>query len=1341
MNRADAHSVGVLLVAPGAHGENPIIISCSSGAASLLSVTRNEAIGFSLDAIFADPAAGAPVVRAAARGVPAECETVLHGIPRECGDMPGSSSVVNVFLATDGLCRRSVASVVVFVEADDSSQEGGEQATRREPGPARSVFTRAKEMLSTSDGTPSVWLLDMLEEGCFSEVPLHYRKLTERAGLPIRRSVAFCLCSPVPDYPILYASRSFTSLFGYQLSEVLGKNPRILQPTGPGERGQAITKAASALPMCRAFACTVANRTRRGDPIENLLTVQPLLRRGVPVVHVGWQLDLRSIAGSGDSLLPPAITNGGCIIESSVGAPVGVPIASQLPSPTLAFGGDSEAAAPCAPDDSDPVVTMAHDRVGSADEGVLPAPLDSSTTIARRSVQFSPVKDIESPPSAIDPSDDSDCSTGDPIIPRLRASGQSRPSLRGLQRQVLRTVELTELEVQQYERMFKTFDKDGSGTIDTDELRDVMKCLGVRVNDEELVELQQTVDTNRSGEIEFDEFLVLMKQYKESCRFRVLNKSEHTAQHIKNATRSQKILPDAKWKWCWDGCLLLAALYYMVLVLYQDAREIAMTAGRAVVEVCLTVVLLLDVVLQLNIARPHPRRATQLVESFTELAKLYVASWQFWVDLLSALPFDLVLIHLTGQERSFVRHFRLLKLLRIQSLFQILPRGTMPPLYVKFHFHYVPLIRAGFWWTAMVHALTCVRLHLAGERTTTNACGTMEEVPEEHYVTSLYWVLYTITSVGYGEVAVDTDGQKLFACFLFILGLVVNGIMIGKLTVSIQKGDVDTERMERMRETLAVIEHFDVPEVLQEEILAFQYHLLANSLSTSYSEVIVGLPQTLKDNLGLYMRIKFISSVGLFADAQEECKVALAQSLQNLLTAPEELVFVAGDPGEEMFFMAHGFADMISQSGRYLGTVKKGNNFGEEALLEDSPRSYSVKALTYCELFVLGNGDFVDILKRFPTFRSAVAAEMSKRNKEWRNERERGSTDGSDRRLTVMTAGQLGKSPSMETAEDSGLSRRVLSWTKDPPPEICHPSGSQQSLLHVAPLTTFASPKSDAESEPGDPLVNGSLLGKVSREPIGETASQGSSSESEGILGQTVPVSDRASHSADSEEPRSCKRQSRTRPGKPRRGRGLHDQRTVRKMVSLMVLTQKQCCAELKQMQTKQAAAGKAWVDKLSDRLDSLEEQLRGGSGSFRTIGAAPKERRASIATGTPSRRQSGGVPRPLVHSPSYRIKRTDEEAVSPPRFGLGGQERRGSRLMMHIGGDLGREGSHRKVQRIATVRALRPGVVADAPKAAPDSPRGAESTTSVSRPLPPRPVEESDALIARALLGAEQVT
>lgn len=72
------------------------------------------------------------------------------------------------------------------------------------------------------------------------------------------------------------------------------------------------------------------------------------------------------------------------------------------------------------------------------------------------------------------------------------------------------TDHLTEEQIAEFKEAFQIFDKDGDGLITTKELGTVMRSLGQNLSEEELKSMIEDVDTDKSGTIDFQEFLGLM---------------------------------------------------------------------------------------------------------------------------------------------------------------------------------------------------------------------------------------------------------------------------------------------------------------------------------------------------------------------------------------------------------------------------------------------------------------------------------------------------------------------------------------------------------------------------------------------------------------------------------------------------------------------------------------------------------------------------------------------------------------------------------------------------------------------------------------------------------------
>ena len=71
---------------------------------------------------------------------------------------------------------------------------------------------------------------------------------------------------------------------------------------------------------------------------------------------------------------------------------------------------------------------------------------------------------------------------------------------------------LTVEQKDEIDKAFLLFDKDGSGSIDVNELKDAMKALGIFIKKDELRVLMNKVDKDGSGAIDDEEFLALMAE-------------------------------------------------------------------------------------------------------------------------------------------------------------------------------------------------------------------------------------------------------------------------------------------------------------------------------------------------------------------------------------------------------------------------------------------------------------------------------------------------------------------------------------------------------------------------------------------------------------------------------------------------------------------------------------------------------------------------------------------------------------------------------------------------------------------------------------------------------------
>eukprot|EP01006_Ploeotia_vitrea_P008610 TRINITY_DN20671_c0_g1_i1.p1 TRINITY_DN20671_c0_g1~~TRINITY_DN20671_c0_g1_i1.p1 ORF type:complete len:996 (-),score=91.27 TRINITY_DN20671_c0_g1_i1:180-3167(-) len=423
--------------------------------------------------------------------------------------------------------------------------------------------------------------------------------------------------------------------------------------------------------------------------------------------------------------------------------------------------------------------------------------------------------------------------------------------------------------------------------------------------------------------------------------------------------------PDIKiW---WDTLTVLTVLYWVALV----PVELVTTSlfppppARMVVEGVLTLFSVADLLVYLN-GGPTPRIMMELPRQ--KLRMRYLRS-MFVVDLLSTVPFDVIGIATDNRTVYLaLRGLRILQLAKMKRVFNLV--SFMSPRYASFMFRVVPIFRLGFWAFLLVHYLS-VGWILVNPSDFDDG--------DTKYNRALYFIAYTLSSVGYGDVVVSHGFPRWYATGVMWTGLLLQGVTIGEVTAVMLKSSFRENTGDKMRATLAMLKHFNIPPYLQRNILSFQMHNLEHNISNDYSSIIDGLPRSMQEHIKLYVRIKYISMVPMFQQATFEARANLAKNLQHVFCNPGDFIVHQGEIGSEMFFLGHGLAEVLNSEGKQVTVLKKGNFFGEIALLLRCPRTATVKALSYCDMFRLDRKDFIAIVEDNEAFKQQVLATITVR--------------------------------------------------------------------------------------------------------------------------------------------------------------------------------------------------------------------------------------------------------------------------------------------------------------------------------------------------------------------------
>uniref|UniRef100_A0A8R1TZ99 Cyclic nucleotide-binding domain-containing protein n=1 Tax=Onchocerca volvulus TaxID=6282 RepID=A0A8R1TZ99_ONCVO len=241
---------------------------------------------------------------------------------------------------------------------------------------------------------------------------------------------------------------------------------------------------------------------------------------------------------------------------------------------------------------------------------------------------------------------------------------------------------------------------------------------------------------------------------------------------------------------------------------------------------------------------------------------------------------------------------------------------------------------------------------------------------KSRYVTSLYFTLSTITSIGFGNVSATTDSEKIFTIIMMILGSLMYASVFGNVSAIIQRLYSGTARyhteMSRLRE---FIRFHQIPNPLRQRLEEYFQHAWSYTNGIDMNTVLKGFPDCLQADICLHLNRNLLNNCPAFTGCSAGCLRALSMRFRTTHAPPGDTLVHRGDVLTGLNFIARGSVEILKDD-MVVGILGKDDIFGENPLLyEDVGKSScNVRALTYCDLHRILRDDLLDVLDIYPEF-------------------------------------------------------------------------------------------------------------------------------------------------------------------------------------------------------------------------------------------------------------------------------------------------------------------------------------------------------------------------------------
>mmetsp|Transcript_115569 Transcript_115569/g.326721 ORF Transcript_115569/g.326721 Transcript_115569/m.326721 type:complete len:671 (-) Transcript_115569:125-2137(-) len=305
-----------------------------------------------------------------------------------------------------------------------------------------------------------------------------------------------------------------------------------------------------------------------------------------------------------------------------------------------------------------------------------------------------------------------------------------------------------------------------------------------------------------------------------------------------------------------------------------------------------------------------------------------------------------------GFARVF-RLFKLVKLLRLQRFNRLKDKmGSSSIMYTIDKItgvRFLKLVLSLLW---VMHIFACLlymvaNLHNDLSTTWVGRRGIEGEEPLNLWMHSMYFVMTTFTTVGYGDMSAYTNGEMVFACIMMLAGALVNGIILSEIVTVFTSLDRESLQSANMRSLVdEFAQHTDLNVQLKQELVIWASSLKKVKRDVGSEEVTklinCYLPRSLLKQLseevfnGKVYRNNLIQAMMRYGmPVPIRLPLRIAVSLTQWHYIEREAVYFQGDYSWELFLVSCGtfayVASLAAMEDDYAKLVREST-----ALIEDN---------------------------------------------------------------------------------------------------------------------------------------------------------------------------------------------------------------------------------------------------------------------------------------------------------------------------------------------------------------------------------------------------------------------
>ncbi|XP_054709399.1 potassium voltage-gated channel protein eag-like [Uloborus diversus] len=454
----------------------------------------------------------------------------------------------------------------------------------------------------------------------------------------------------------------------------------------------------------------------------------------------------------------------------------------------------------------------------------------------------------------------------------------------------------------------------------------------------------------------------------------------------------------------WDWVILCLTFYTAIMVPYNVAfkNKTSEDVSLLVLDSIVDVIFFIDIVLNFHTTFVGP--GGEVVSDPKIIRMNYLKSW-FIIDLLSCLPYDVFNAFDHEEDQGIGSLFSALKVVRLLRLGRVVRKLDR---YLEYGAAMLILLLC--FYMLVAHWLACI-FYSIGRSDAENGVSyswlwklgnvTQQQfnfsrltsagkhIPLKYeliggpprgtmYITALYFTMTCMTSVGFGNVAAETDNEKVFTICMMIIGALLYATIFGHVTTIIQQMTSATARYHEMLNNVReFMKLHEVPKALSERVMDYVVSTWAMTKGIDTTKVLSYCPKDMTADICVHLNRKVFNEHPAFRLASDGCLRALAMYFTMEHSAPGDLLYHTGESIDTLCFVVTGSLEVI-QDDEVVAILGKGDVFGDAFWKEPTigQSCANVRGLTYCDLHSIKRDKLLEVLNFYHAFSNSFARNL-----------------------------------------------------------------------------------------------------------------------------------------------------------------------------------------------------------------------------------------------------------------------------------------------------------------------------------------------------------------------------